>query len=347
MMPGQDGQKEEGKRPVLDPNSLKPWHQMVASGSGALITALTMTPLDVVKIRLQAQAKPMKSGQCFFYCNGLMDHMCHCLNGSKPGTTAPWYKAPSQFNGTLDAFVKIAKNEGVFKLWSGLSPTLLMALPATILYYTSYDQLKYRLDYKQGVKGEFWKPMLAGGGARLFACTVIAPLELIRTKMQSRPFTYAEMIGCVRTAITEEGIMSLWRGWSPMVWRDVPFSVILWLNYEPLKARICKEYGLTTPTFPIAFFSGAFAGTVAGVLTQPFDVLKTHRQLEMGEIGDMRRSKEVSSSTIAIMKRLYAAKGLNGLYAGTLPRLCKITPACAIMIGSYELGKSVFLADVK
>lgn len=331
----------------LDGSSPKPklWHQMVASGAGAAITALTMTPLDVVKIRLQVQAKPMKTGQCFFYCNGLMDHVCRCLNGSTPGTVRPWYKAPTKFTGTLDAFVKITKNEGFFRLWSGLSPTLVMAVPATILYYTTYDQLKYRLGFEAGVKNQYWKPMVAGGGARLFACTVIAPLELIRTMMQSRSFTYSEMVSCVRTAVSEEGVMSLWRGWNPMVWRDVPFSIILWLNYEPLKARICKEYGVTTPTFPMAFFAGALSGTVAAVLTQPFDVLKTHRQIEMGDIGEMRRSKQVSSRTIDIMMKLYAEKGLNGLYAGTLPRLAKITPACAIMIGSYEMGKSFFLDD--
>ena len=38
-----------------------------------------VTPLDVVKIRMQSQKSNRK---CFLYCNGLMDHMCYCSNGN-------------------------------------------------------------------------------------------------------------------------------------------------------------------------------------------------------------------------------------------------------------------------
>lgn len=84
-----------------------------------------VTPLDVVKIRLQAQKNPFPkgrintfmelpfafadsdhtpflffkclSGKCFVYCNGLMDHICVCENGNSKA----WYKAPGHFTGTL------------------------------------------------------------------------------------------------------------------------------------------------------------------------------------------------------------------------------------------------------
>lgn len=35
--------------------------------------------------------------------------------------------------------------------------------------------------------------------------------------------------------------------------------------------------------------------------------------------------------------------GYSGLYAGLAPRVAKIAPACAIMIGSYEFCKEYFL----
>ena len=91
-----------------------------------------VTPLDVVKIRLQAQKNPFPKGiiltvmtyiglvlyfiwshstvnvrwpdmcfqylgKCFVYCNGLMDHICVCENGNSKA----WYKAPGHFNGTI------------------------------------------------------------------------------------------------------------------------------------------------------------------------------------------------------------------------------------------------------
>ena len=58
---------------------------------------VSVTPFDVVRIRLQAQKKPLTKGMCFMYCNGLMDHVCTCLNG--PTVEMQWYKKGGQFNG--------------------------------------------------------------------------------------------------------------------------------------------------------------------------------------------------------------------------------------------------------
>ncbi|XP_077993542.1 mitochondrial glutathione transporter SLC25A40-like isoform X2 [Glandiceps talaboti] len=320
-------------------NGINPWQQILSSGTGGLLTSLFMTPLDVVKIRLQAQQKPMVNGECFLFCNGLMDHLCTCVNGNNGVTTRPWYKMPSHFNGTADAIVKIARNEGVVALWSGLPPTLIMAVPATMIYFTMYDQLKFyfgRLLNESSPSKVWYIPIAAGTIARVGAVTVISPLELIRTKMQSKPLSYSELKSCVRNSVVQDGILSLWRGWSPTVLRDVPFSALYWCNYEILKNYQCARKHLTEPTFGVSFTSGALSGTIAAVLTLPFDVVKTHRQIEMGE------GNKKLSSTFGIMKKIHADSGIRGLFAGITPRIIKVAPACAIMISSYEFGKSFF-----
>lgn len=44
-----------------DPGGISPLQQMVASGAGAVVTSLFMTPLDVVKVRLQSQRPSVTS----------------------------------------------------------------------------------------------------------------------------------------------------------------------------------------------------------------------------------------------------------------------------------------------
>lgn len=56
------------------------------------------------------------------------------------------------------------------------------------------------------------------------AVTVISPLELVRTKIQSRRRPYSELLACIRSAVAQDGVLSLWRGWGPTILRDVPFS---------------------------------------------------------------------------------------------------------------------------
>ncbi|CAN9514220.1 unnamed protein product [Ophioblennius macclurei] len=316
---------------------ITPVQQMVASCSGALLTSLFVTPLDVVKIRLQAQKNPFPKGKCFVYCNGLMDHICVCVNGN----SKVWYKVPGRFSGTLDAFVQIVRNEGIKSLWSGLPPTLVMAVPATVIYFTCYDQLCSVLKQRMGDHAQE-APLLAGAIARVGSATVISPLELIRTKLQSQKQSYRELTTLIRSAVRTEGWLSLWRGLGPTLLRDVPFSAMYWYNYELGKSWLCERYNTRQPTFAITFASGAVSGSIAAAVTIPFDVVKTRRQVELGELQAKQLSSQLSSSTFSVMSRIVAQDGFNALFAGFLPRLIKVAPACAIMISTYEFGKAFF-----
>lgn len=110
----------KNKPTVLNINGITPYQQMASSCTGALLVSLFMTPLDVVKIRLQAQDRLMAK-KCFLYSNGIMDHLCLKLNGDPPPVAlhtaeeicnCKWYNRPKYFNGTLDAFTKISRVEG-------------------------------------------------------------------------------------------------------------------------------------------------------------------------------------------------------------------------------------------
>lgn len=321
--------------------------RMICSCTGALTTSFFVTPLDVVKIRLQAQQKRLVKNKCFLYCNGLMEHMCFCLNGNGNGNghnghqgsvmpPSQWYKRPGHFNGTLDAFIKIARNEGITSLWSGLPPTLVMAVPATVIYFTAYDQ--FREFFCNHMPGH--SPVLAGavsgGFARVFSATVISPLEMIRTKMQSKKLSYLEIGQAVKSLVRTRGLLSLYRGLGPTLLRDVPFSCFYWTSYEALKLH----YNQKQPTFLFSFVAGATAGTVAAVVTLPFDVVKTHMQIELGEMEILQDKKPIN--TLAVMRELYQTQGVRSLFAGIVPRISKVAPACAIMISTYEFGKKFF-----
>uniref|UniRef100_A0A1Q3FGJ2 Putative solute carrier family 25 member 40 n=1 Tax=Culex tarsalis TaxID=7177 RepID=A0A1Q3FGJ2_CULTA len=325
---------------------IRPYQQILSSCSGALVTSLFMTPLDVVKTRLQTQQKLMLSNKCYLYCNGLMDHLCPC----GPNGTATFAKPKLHFNGTIDAFMKISHYEGVRSLWSGLGPTLVLALPTTVIYFVAYEQFRLRLKklYQKRTNSNaqqlpLWIPLVAGGSARVMAVTIVNPLELIRTKMQSEKLSYTEVGRGFKSMLRLQGVLGLWNGFFPTILRDVPFSAIYWTTYETLK----KRSDVTQPTFWFSFAAGAVSGSVAAFVTVPFDVVKTHQQIEFGEKflyaenGD-RKSPPKSAGTFETMRNIYVRRGIKGLFAGLTPRLAKVAPACAIMIASFEYGKNFF-----
>ncbi|KAF2881073.1 hypothetical protein ILUMI_25094 [Ignelater luminosus] len=328
-----------------------PFQQAAASCTGALITSLFVTPLDVVKIRLQAQQKAMVKSKCFLYCNGLMDHICGC---NSSGIHKHWFERPGHFNGTIDAFIKISRNEGITSLWSGLSPTLVLAIPATIAYFVTYEQLRlslkdrYNRNRREGdpFVQPFWIPLVSGATARVFSVTAVSPLELIRTKMQSKQLSYFEIGQALKILIKQDGILGLWKGIFSTLLRDVPFSALYWSQYEAMK----RLYGPGVPSFGFSFVAGFIAGGVASIITLPFDVVKTHQQIELGEklISKENGVLVKTPTTWQIIKRLHFQYGVKGLFTGLVPRLIKVAPACAIMIATFEHGKVAFNSvDIK
>jgi len=357
---------------------LTPSQQMMSSGAGALVVSLFMTPLDVVKIRLQAQER-FYSKKCFLYSNGLMDHLCPRTNGDPPTRAlhtqqeicdCKWFNRPKYFTGTLDAFMKISRTEGISSLWSGLSPTLVLAVPTTVIYFTMYEQLKLKIDTQRRTysahsdilssEAPRWVSLSAGGLSRLFAVTTVSPLELIRTKMQSQKMPWSDVTKCLKDLYKTQGLKGFWNGYTATLLRDVPFSALYWPLYEQCKA-VLNLYTSKRDSFLVNFGSGAIAGSVASTVTLPFDVIKTIKQIEMGEKdimgvkpGTSRTNQGSSISRVSslsgrsrgnltIAKELISEQGVRGLFSGLIPRLLKVAPACAIMISSYEFGKGFFM----
>ena len=58
----------------------------------------------------------------------------------------------------------------------------------------------------------------------MFAATLISPLEMLRTKMQSTVLSYAEVRRAVSTSVRSHGALFMMRGLGPSLLRDVPFS---------------------------------------------------------------------------------------------------------------------------
>jgi solute carrier family 25 protein 39/40 len=135
--------------------------------------------------------------------------------------------------------------------------------------------------------------------------------------------------------VEKEGPKALWRGLPPTLWRDVPFSAFYWMGYEEIKSTLATT---DLSDFNKSFLSGATAGMIAAAVTTPFDVVKSRRQVDAGRDVPMFRDIRVP----AMLRQIVHQEGYQGLFRGLTPRIAKVAPSCAIMISSYELGKSFF-----
>ena len=58
----------------------------------------------------------------------------------------------------------------------------------------------------------------------VIAATMISPIELVRTKMQSTQFSYRQIGKAISMSVSHGGWLSLWAGLGPTLLRDIPFS---------------------------------------------------------------------------------------------------------------------------
>lgn len=288
-------------------NGPLPWMaQTAAATCGAVTTALIVQPFDVVKTRLQAPTL-----------------------GVSTTTTAT---ASSSFGGgTWEGFRSVAVRDGWRGLWKGLSPTLVLAVPSTGIYYSLYDHLKSStmLTSYSGPAA----PFVAGITSRTLAASLTSPLEMIRTYRQGTG--QSSSFGIARSVISSHGLRGLWLGLSPTLLRDVPFSGLYWLGFERIKADLASGPGIIGP--PAAFIAGMISGSIAGAVTIPVDVIKTKMQVD-----PLNGSRD---SATDVVREIMRTEGWRGFTRGLAARVLKVAPACAVMISTYEVFKAMYAAE--
>lgn len=389
--------------------------KMLSATSGSLLTGLLVTPLDVVRVRWQSQnvpqatttttANPLRPGlvpaaNAFRPTNLGVTACCRevffmnnnsevCIAGPRIGSAAlsggecaVEQTQQRTFNSTMDGLRKIARNEGVSTLWRGLSPTLLMAIPANIIYFTGYEWLRFntKSPIQRTVQDEY-APLVAGATARMLAATAVSPIELFRTRLQashgsSAAGHLADTFRGIKDMVGLHGYRSLWRGITLTLWRDAPFSGMYWLGYETVRGKLTdarerargraldlearsgggvlgrarrrsQSQSSHQDTFTDSFIAGAVSGAFASVATMPFDVGKTRTQVYRDAAASngaaaAAAARPEEQSMVRLLWHIFRAEGMAGLFKGWIPRTLKVAPACAIMISSYEVGKKAF-----
>ncbi|XP_019149802.1 PREDICTED: mitochondrial carrier protein MTM1-like [Ipomoea nil] len=338
----------------------------LSAAGAAILSAVLVNPLDVVKTRLQAQAagnmyshplSNMTSRMAMFGPHMLFaDLRCSpsCARAGVHGTVAICPPDCFQYKGTLDVFYKIIRQEGISRLWRGTNAGLALAVPTVGIYLPCYDIFRNKLEEYAAQNAPSlmpYTPLLAGSLARSLACTSCYPIELAKTRMQAlhkgkKPpgvwKTLFEVISNVKSTAnasnTIQSCRALWTGLGAQLARDVPFSAICWSTLEPARRRLLGLMGDEANAAHILganFSAGFLAGSLAAAATCPLDVAKTRRQIEKDPI------RALTMTTRQTLLEVWRDGGMKGLFTGVGPRVGRAGPSVGIVVSFYEVVKYV------
>ncbi|ODV76922.1 mitochondrial phosphate carrier protein [Suhomyces tanzawaensis NRRL Y-17324] len=268
-----------------------------AIGCGA--THGAMTPIDVVKTRIQLE--------------------------------------PAVYNrGMIGSFKQVIASEGAGALLTGFGPTVLGYSMQGAFKFGGYELFKKTFIEQLGYDtAKQYKNSVFIGSAALaefFADIALCPLEATRIRLVSQPSFANGLVGAFGRILKEEGPGSFYNGFTPILFKQIPYNIAKFLVFERAAEAIFKA--IPTPKNELSstgltgvnLLAGIIAGCSAAVVSQPADTL----------LSKVNKTKKApGQSTIGLLAQLAGQLGIRGSFAGLPTRLVMVGTLTSLQFTIY------------
>lgn len=225
--------------------------------------------------------------------------------------------------------------DGFFSLWRGNSATMVRVIPYAAIQFCAHEQYKGILGKYYGFQGKALPPvprLLAGSLAGTTAAIITYPLDMVRARMAVTPKEmYSNIMDVFVRISREEGLKTLYRGFTPTILGVVPYAGLSFFTYETLKKTHAEKTGRAHP-FPYErLVFGACAGLIGQSASYPLDVVRRRMQTA-GVTG------HTYSTVLGTMREIVAEEGIvRGLYKGLSMNWVKGPIAVGISFMTFDL----------
>nr|CAD7197144.1 unnamed protein product [Timema douglasi] len=151
--------------------------------------------------------------------------------------------APAKYTGPIDVAKQLYKSGGIRSLYKGTIATLLRDIPASGMYFMTYEWIQ-RVFTKPGQKTDeigIFTTIFAGGMAGIANWVVGMPADVLKSRLQTAPEgTYPNGIRDVfKKLIRDEGPKALYKGVVPVMLRAFPANAACFIGFEEVYPHLC------------------------------------------------------------------------------------------------------------
>jgi len=281
----------------------KPLPFIYQFGAGAIAGVseiLVMYPLDVVKTRMQLQTG---------------------------------VAGPDSYNGMVDCFRKIIKNEGFSRLYRGIEAPILMEAPKRATKFAANDSWGqfYRRIFGMDKMNQSLS-ILTGATAGATESLVVVPFELVKIRLQDKASAgkYTGMLDVVSKIVKAEGPLAMYNGLESTAWRHILWNAGYFGCIFQVRALLPKAEN-NSQQIAMDMLSGAVGGTFGTILNTPMDVVKSRIQNSPKVAGSIPKYNWAWPALGVVFKE----EGFGALYKGFLPKVLRLGPGGGILLVVY------------
>ncbi|XP_069065594.1 mitochondrial carnitine/acylcarnitine carrier protein-like [Pleurodeles waltl] len=140
-----------------------------------------------------------------------------------------------KYAGSVDCALQVYTERGVRGLYKGTLLTLLRDVPATGMYFMTYEWLKEFLtpEGKSVAQLSSIRILLAGGFAGVCNWVVAIPMDVLKSRFQIAPEgRYQGFADVLREVLREEGPRGLYKGFTAAMLRAFPANAACFFGFE-------------------------------------------------------------------------------------------------------------------
>jgi len=244
------------------------------------------------------------------------------------------------FNNTLDTLKGTFQREGIVGLYRGFSVSLIGSVPATVLYFTTYEATRRKLKEQTWLKNRpYVSDFLGGLVAEAVSCILFVPIDVIKERMQVQSnvepkFRYRNTSHAIQAMMSKEGFRGLFRAYGATLASYGPFSGLSLMFFEQFKELYCRKSGVNQQEMSAAMIAlcASSAGGIAGFITNPLDTVKVRMQVQRGGIYKFGYRHILHG-----LYRLLREESKRAMFAGAGARVAYIIPHAGFTITLYEV----------
>eukprot|EP01094_Clydonella_sp_ATCC50884_P001472 TRINITY_DN11094_c0_g1_i1.p1 TRINITY_DN11094_c0_g1~~TRINITY_DN11094_c0_g1_i1.p1 ORF type:complete len:288 (-),score=23.18 TRINITY_DN11094_c0_g1_i1:8-871(-) len=190
-----------------DPTTPIPFAKVIlAAEMTAPVYCAVLTPVEVLKVKLQVQTKGKEL-----------------------------YKGP------IDCVRKVVANEGITGMYRGFLATLSMRFVGLPFYFGTYEASKSVFKKLTETDALPWYLLLTAGGlGGIGFWSANYPLDLLKTRIQAAETSVA-LPTMIKTILAEEGVRGFYRGFGPCIVRAFPANAVAFCGWE-LTVRLINSF---------------------------------------------------------------------------------------------------------